>query len=118
MKTTTSLFLMLFSIFYIVHYESYTWNPCGEFTCLAINCPIGGCRAPANTITCDDKDCVREALQKHGTAHLMGVFKIDLNNQKIEKLKVVESYDVKEDENYGSLTGTGTLSSDSILRLE
>ena len=103
MKKLTVLFCVL-TVFYLVKFEGYTWDPCsyspnGYGTCLAINCPSGGCTVAEEINVCTDKDCIKNLLNKRGTEHLEGVYEVqvfrDVKQTFINKLEVLKSYDIR-----------------------
>ncbi|MCE5265678.1 MAG: hypothetical protein LLG97_19390 [Deltaproteobacteria bacterium] len=107
MKNTISILLLVFSMFYLVEYEAYQWDPCtldaqtGIGNCLAINCPPGGCVVEATQDICADIACVRNILDKKGVEHLKGVWKVrwlgtgDSPVVLVDRMKPVATYDLR-----------------------
>lgn len=106
MKKILPTLFCIFTVFFLVKYEGYTWNPCsidknGLGTCLAISCPLGGCTVSEEIRVCTDTQCVKEILKKRGTEHLEGVYRVIINDGftfqdfKVEKVNIIKSYDLE-----------------------
>ncbi len=106
MKKLVVLIFCLFSVFYLLRYAGYYFDPCtkqsGEgMFCLAIN----GYQVAPNEVICPTVQCVRKHLDEKGTNHLEGVWLVEIlwfgNSpmiHQIKKLKIVPSYNVEEEE--------------------
>ena len=92
--------LILFTMFFLVEYESYTWNPCDGDTCLSIFCGGGDCETPARQFFVKTIREVRELVDKNGTEHLVGMYRVDISNfdktVTVKELKLVPDYDIQE----------------------
>lgn len=88
------------TVFFLVEYEAYEWNPCSGGNCLAIYCGEDGmCDTPAKQFFVKTLDEVREIIDRNGTDHLLGMYRIDYDRkaQKADviELKLVPSFEVK-----------------------
>lgn len=92
---------MMVITFYVVQYEEYTWSPCKDGFCYSIACPPGGCATKAERIICAEMACVEEIVNKNGTDHLIGIWKVEWitgmeSSHTIKKLGVVQAYKIAE----------------------
>jgi len=94
---------MLITIFFLVEYESYTWNPCSGDMCLAINCPGGLCESPSQQFFVKTLEEVKTIVDRNGTEHLKGMYRIEYDsiNKKatVIELKLVPSFEVEVKDN-------------------
>ena len=104
---TFSIVLSFMTIFFLVEYESYTWNPCNGDACLAIICygPGGMCETPGASFFVKTMGEVREIVDRNGTEHLGGMYRIEYSDgkAKVHELKLVPSF-VIEDADGGDLS--------------
>ena len=103
MKLAKIMPLLLLTVFFLVEYESYTWNPCAGVTCLAICCGedcMGPCTNPAYQFFVKTIEEVRELVKKNGTEHLSGMYRIDYdsNNKSADviELELVPDFTIVE----------------------
>lgn len=94
--------MLVVTVFFLVEYEGYEWNPCDDGNCLAIYCgPSGMCSTPATQYIVKTLGEVREIVDKNGTEHLSGMYRIEWNSDQkqatVTLLKLVPSYAIEDD---------------------
>jgi len=94
--------ILVLTVFFLVEYGAYSWDPCGEEgNCLTIYCPGGVCETPAHQFFVKTLEEVREIIDKNGTKHLQGMYRIEWNGNtkhvKVIPLKLVPSYEIEEE---------------------
>jgi len=95
--------MIILTVFFLVEYESYTWNPCTGNTCLSICCGedcMGPCTSPAYQFFVKTLGEVRELIKKNGTDHLVGMYQINYNVTSkavnVIELKLIPDFEIKE----------------------
>jgi len=95
--------IVLFSLFYMVEYEGYDWNPCIGNHCLAIYCgPSGLCHVNGETSIFLNQTQVREMIDRRGITHLKNIYQIEWQDNDptkvtVKKLKLVPSFVIREE---------------------
>ena len=102
-----NLILTLFAIstiFYLVEYKAYTWDPCvydgnGIASCVLINCGIGGCEVGARSFFVKSLDDVKNLVDRNGTEHLDGVYRIEYGSGGVamHRLKLVPAFEIVDE---------------------
>ena len=88
--------LLLIIFVFLIQYESHYWYPCSGSTCYAVHCSdIRGCFVEGDSVFCADEACVTDLLEKRGTEHLGGIWKIDPETKSVKEYKPVKKYQVE-----------------------
>ena len=102
MKNLVVLMLCLFSVFYLLRYEGYYYDPCPRPGGVCFSIP--GYQVSPNEVICPTLECAKKHLDEKGTNHLEGIWRIEIfwygntpTIPRIKKLKVVPSYDLEEE---------------------
>ena len=95
--------IIILTVFFLVEYKSYTWNPCSGNTCLAICCGedcTGPCTSPAHQFFVKTLGEVRELIKNNGTEHLSGMYRIEydqnLKAAYVIELELVPDFEITE----------------------
>jgi hypothetical protein len=97
MKNIVCTIFGFLTIFYLVEYESYTWDPCQGNICLTINCPFEGCRADERHFFVKSIGEVRDIVEKNGHEHLSGMYRIEYDGKvTMHELKLVPTFDIQD----------------------
>ena len=95
--------ILILTVFFLVEYESYTWNPCDGNTCLAIYCGEDGvCDEASRHFFVKTIEEVRELVRRNGTEHLYGMYRIEYENPNIApqiiELELVPDFKIEDKE--------------------
>ena len=90
------------TVFFLVEYEAYEWNPCSNGTCLSIDCGGPLCKSPPKQFFVKTIEEVRQLVDRNGTDHLGGMYHIEWDGETksaaVIELKLVPSFEIKQKE--------------------